>query len=233
VEKTGFLTAEKEVDLQAGKSVRKDFLLESEPTGEGVIYGKVYRSNTRSNGATAAIPGATVTAIPQMPWPFSVPIPQTVTNEEGRYRLTVSAGPYVIRVEKEGYQTRWEKVWVNPNQAKEMNFLLSAGSSEGVAVVTGLVWVASEDGADRIPVNNAHVGFTGDRLQTFKAIETWTDEHGRFIMLLPEDTYTVLIEKDGFLPWEDRVEATGGQMRYLEYELIRPEPIPDSISLGE
>ncbi len=226
VAKTGFQPAEKSVDLEAGESVRRDFLLESEATGEGVIYGKVYRSNTRSNGATAAIPGATVTAIPQMPWPFSVPMPETVTNEEGRYRLTVSAGPYVIRVEKEGYQTRWEKVWVNLNQTKEMSFLLSAGSSEGIAVVTGLVWVASEDGADRIPVKNAHVGFTGDHLQTFKAIETWTDEHGRFLMILPEDTYTIVIEKDGFLSWEDRVEATGGQLSYLEYELIRPELIP-------
>ncbi len=226
VVKTGFLPVDKSVDLEAGESVRKDFLLESETTGEGILYGKVYRSNTRSNGATAAIPGATVTAIPQMPWPFSVPLPETVTNEEGRYRLTVLAGPYVIRVEKEGYQTRWEKVWVNPNQTKEVSFLLSARSSEGIAVVTGLVWVASEDGADRVPVKSARVGFTGDHIQTYKAIETWTDEHGRFIMLLPEDTYTIIIQKDGFLPREDRVETTGGQMRYLEYELSRPEPIP-------
>lgn len=233
VEKAGFAAAEILVVLEAGKAVRKDFLLKSETSNEGVVFGKVYRSNTRTNGATDAIPGATVTAIPQMPWPLSVPAPRTMTNEEGHYRLTLPKGPYVVRVEKEGFQTRWEPLWIDADRAKEMNFLLSSGSGEGLAIVTGLVWAASQDGSESIPVVNARVGFTGDHIRSFRAIETRTDEHGRFFILLPEDTFTVVITKDGFLPWEDRVEAVAGQLNYLEYELIRPELIPVSISTAE
>jgi hypothetical protein len=103
----GYQLYRAEVEVKAGETTQVRVILEPEATPEQVrVYGLVQTlAAAESLSAYGRVPvaDATVTALPQFEWPFSVPLPSTVTDENGKYSLELYPGEYVIRWRKRDF----------------------------------------------------------------------------------------------------------------------------------
>ncbi|HEX5749558.1 MAG TPA: carboxypeptidase regulatory-like domain-containing protein [Archangium sp.] len=171
--------------------------VERAPTGPtGIVRGVVTDASTG-----APLPGARVLA----EGPFSR---DTLTDEEGRYSLTLPTGTYRVSATFFGYERRVvEAVEVTEGSVTPVDFALSPVPSHAVS---GRVLDAS--GA---PIAFARVTLLGTPLGTVltDAAGAWRFER------VPEGEYDVRVEADGcFLPRTEHLLVDGGESLDLVLE---------------
>ena len=115
VSAAGYASTSTVVSIDAGKTTFKTFYLDLPTTIEGVIYGRV----TKTDGVTA-IPNAKVEL-----YRGETKLKETYTTYLGDYRIITTSGSYTLKVTATGYRTSQKDVTVPQAQSIEVNFKLT------------------------------------------------------------------------------------------------------------
>ncbi|MFA5033414.1 MAG: carboxypeptidase regulatory-like domain-containing protein [bacterium] len=113
----------------------------------------------------------------------------TITNNEGIYRVEISAGTYVLKAEKDGYISWAQPVTCKAGETTVLNIELSPSSQS--TTIAGKVL----DYASRAGIGNAKISFPSTQLPSIM-----TDAStGTYKAKIPAGTYTVKIEADKYV----------------------------------
>ncbi len=123
----------------------------------------------------------------------------TSTDAQGYFRITVAPGPYLIYAKKTGYQlSDTLSVSVTTGQQKEL--------SQNLVMVKNTNKVAGKVvNTNQQPIYGARV-----ILKNGETFETTTDANGQFSFSVPDATWTLHVEKQGFVSPEPRTLSTSG-----------------------
>jgi hypothetical protein len=114
VSATGYASTSTVVNITSGQTTYKSFYLDLPTTTDGVIYGRV----TKTDGVTA-IPNAKVEL-----YQGDTKLKETYTTYLGDYRIITAAGSYTVKVTANGYRAAQANVNVQQAAGVEKNFQL-------------------------------------------------------------------------------------------------------------
>ena len=199
-EKAGYSTQRIRIVVYAGEETRQDVWME--PLAEMVtLFGQVatlVEDGTSSDAIREPVPGAKVILAPEI-WPFSVPLPNTTTDEQGNYRISLPAGNYLMKVAKEGFETYREEIVLISGELKK-NVLLEAVSADS-ALIYGKVSAISSEGSVAIPGATIEAIPLFPWLMAFSYPQTVSDASGYYRLEIPiPGEYLVKAEKEGYAP---------------------------------
>ena len=229
VEVDGLVVPTMTYPIFAGEVSFGHIIITPDATSLGTIKGKV----TKENGT--AIPGATVTAMPE----FGVPV-SAITGTDGLYEIKgLPVGRYKVQASAASYAQqfyysidRWDlasPIYVGANQTTEdIDFILSPAHS-----ISGKVYAGGS------PVANAWVNASSQGLQNSAGAST--DADGNYsISVRPASDYRVDVSVSGYAQqfynskkgWmeADLVDVTNGNATGIDFYLLSGKSISGKIT---
>ena len=131
----------------------------------------------------------------------------------GEYILTgIPAGRYNASATKKGYGVSETSISISPGSDNLLNFTLKPLLGE----IVGFVNVTTGSGAAK-PLAYANVTITGTG-GTFQAV---TDANGIYeVNNIPQGTYTIRVQKNGYLPGQGSVTIAISKVTYLNFTVV-------------
>lgn len=128
-----------------------------------------------------------------------------ILEDSSQFELYLDEGEYTIKVQSAGYETKTETIVVSHNQPTQLQVQLT--STEGSSV-TG----SATDSLTGQALATVNVSLLQDGNLMY---ETVTDNSGHFELLnIIEGTYTLLLEKDGYIQHKEEIEVLTGAHQY-------------------
>jgi len=230
VEKAGFLSAKRVVEVPAGGSVVADFILEQAIPGKGTVAGRVIDAVTELPVADAYVsvgPSGDVVITDVTP---AVIYGYAVTNGNGQYSIpNIPAGPVSVTASKDGYRVERKIATVKAGMITRVRFALQPIPLRPTGHIVGKVI----NGANEQPVKEALVTLMPANQEAFDLSrlpvlprQVMTDASGRFAFKdVPVGDYDVVVTRKGFERASQPVVVEADQTSELTF-LLTPLPEP-------
>ena len=176
-----------------------------EPTTQGTLSGIV----------TDAATGAAIPA--QVSFPSTTVLP--VATTDGFYTIKLEAGSVPVRVESEGYITLNETVVVAAGEDITRDFALAPVPGNGVITGTVTDGETQEILVASISIPDLPEGYTGS---------TVCDENGVYNLEIPEGTWTLRAEAEGYVTVTRRVTVVADETLIQDIQM-RPELVAGQV----
>jgi hypothetical protein len=131
----------------------------------------------------------------------------------GKYSISgIPAGKYNVSAVKKGYIINDTAIYILPGSQIWMNFTLTPILGE----IIGIVNTTTGSGAGR-PLGSANVTITG----TGGTFRTVTNANGIYeVTNIPQGTYTIKVQKNGYLPGQGSVTISVSRVTYLNFTVL-------------
>lgn len=196
VSKEGYLTWLKEVEFIPGEQLALKIFLEPEPLGGAFVFGQVKDMKTGRSVTFAKISALDFNDLSELQ--------TTLTDHGGSYKLFLSPGSYVLKVEHPDYFPKPEPIELASGQNLQQELLIRPAKQEP-SILVGKI---HDSQSLAIPLGDARVTLTGD-IGTYRGK---TGEDGWFeIAQLEPGRYTLKIQKAGFESYQQKITIPAGE----------------------
>lgn len=205
----GYLSESVSYEVEENQTVTPEFELEAIPLG--TVTGTVVNDGEPIAGATVlahnTVRGTTTDTV--------------TTDSDGTYTVEVDANEtYEIVVDADGFDSVRELIQIGEEESETLDFDLSDVLDPGT--VTGTVKQVTQP---RDLLDGVEVGFYDPVTENLVA-QTVSDSDGSYEITLAPATYTIILHKDGYMPFFEELEVTEGGSLSVDVELEVDHPIP-------
>jgi outer membrane protein OmpA-like peptidoglycan-associated protein len=135
---------------------------------------------------------------------------QDVTDEYGRYRITIPEGRTMIRISKTNYKSYTKEIRLRPRETVVENILLSPKGGE--------VLITILDKLTQKPLSN--VGFSVEDMRRKKKNIFQTDSKGKFSDMFVQGVYELAVEHKDYKPCKTMITVKPGRVLSEKVELV-------------
>jgi len=200
----GYYKQTEAVVVSKNQTTQKDLALKPVEKDEGVLTGKVSDQATgQALGGVIRFPGRTDIK------------PIQVDPQTGTYKATLPSGSYTIEIESPGYNKRTEVVVINKGQTTKVDLPIKPIEK----LVGGKIKGTVKDKNTGAPLEAQITVVEGGAGPVKSSPET-----GDYLLDLPSGTYTIKVERQGYLPTTQTVVVREKETTIQEF-VLRPIPM--------